>query len=238
MKNETTQTPEVTAVLENQQGIVGTKAVITTLENAISKCQSQIMQQEAALPDVGPLLSRRADLLADMVIGEDTRADIKKLDIKLEKLNAQRKDAAPALDVLQQTVEGLSRRLLEAREKLQSLQMQRSGLMGQLLHSRAEAIGAEYFESAEKMVAKYKQLRALDNLMQGSLLEIYSKGLNVPRFSLKSVPPLMIDVWSELEVFTSDFLTPKKIEEFKDQEIAALLGMGIMVDIDAINFPI
>jgi hypothetical protein len=88
------------------------------------------------------------------------------------------------------------------------------------------------------MVAKYKQLRGLDKLMYGSLLDIHVKGINVPRFLLESVPPLVIDICSELELFTSDFLTPKMIDEFESQEIVALLEMGIAVNEDTIPLPV
>ncbi|TXT37422.1 MAG: hypothetical protein FD135_3598 [Comamonadaceae bacterium] len=238
MKNETTPNPEATAVLENQQAIASTNAAIATLENAISKCESQITQQQAALPDVGPLLSQRADLLAAMAIGEDKSADMKKLDAKLEKLNAQRNDAAPALDVLKQTIDGLSRRLPVARATLQSLQTQRSSLMRQFLLSRAETIGAEYFELAKKIVANYKQLRALDNLMQGSPLAMYGEGLNVPRFRLGSISSLMDWTWAQEEVFKSRILTQKESDEWERQETAALLEMGIVLKLDAMPLPV
>ncbi len=230
MNTKTTPTPEATAVLENQQAIASTNDAIATLENAISKCESQITQQQAALPDAGPLLSQRADLLAAIAIGEDKSVDMKKLDAKLEKLNAQRNDAAPALDVLKQTVEGLSRRLSEARATLQNLQAQRANLMSKFLRSRAEAIGAEYFESAKKMVTQYKQLRALDNLMQGSPLGMHGEGLHIPRFRLESMPSLMVSTWAQKEVFTGKFLTWKDIQEWERQESDSLLEIGIVLN--------
>lgn len=232
MKNQTTPSPETAAVLENQSAMKTTCAAIAKLEKAIGKCEAQIEEQQAVLPDLAPLLNQREDLLAAMAIGEDKKAEISKLDTKIAQLSAQQKDAKPALDALKQTIGGLQRRLLESQAELLKLQGEKSVLMRRFLNSRAEVLGAEYVAAASKMVELYKGLLALDTMLhdhgQGHRIGMHGQGLYVPRFMLDSMAGHADYVYPKA-IFTSANHTMGHVQEWARQEKVKMLEIGVEV---------
>lgn len=230
MTNQTTQTPEVTAVLENQTAIKTTIAAIDKLEKAIAKCQTQIAEQQAALPDMVPLSSQRAVLLADMAIGEDKKAEIGTLDAKIAQVTAHHKDAKPALEVLKQTVDGLQRRLQEAQAELLTLQSARSILILRLLNSQAEALGAEYVVAASKLAELYKGMIALDAMLrehgQGHHILMHGQGLHVPCFLLDSMSG-KADFTYKNALFASAHNTYGHVQEWTSKVKVKMLEIGV-----------
>lgn len=217
-------------MLTNQNDIVSALAVIATLEKALSNCEAQVAEKQAALPDVGPLSSQREDLLAAIAIGEATSADLEKLDAQMDKLKAQRNGEKPALDALKQTIEGLQRRWVDARKSLQKLRAERESLLRHFLIKKAEAVGAEYFAAAQALVARYKELRGLDALIPRSPVVTGSLLLHVPRFNLETVPSLMPVTWAQDVVFETKSGVVGSAQEWAQQEAAALLELGIAVN--------
>lgn len=232
MKTQPTQSPESTAVLENQNATAATSSAIAKLEKAIGKCEAQITDQQAALPDLAPLLSQREDLLAAIAIGENKSAEIKELDAQLAKLDAQRKDARPDLDALQQTMGGLQRRLQEAQAYQLRLQLEKSTLMRRFLNVRAEALGAEYVTAAKELSDLYTRLIALSGLLsdhgQALPLKMHGEGLYVPRFILDSMVGHADPVWPNA-LFTFNRSTGLHAQEWVRQEKARLLEIGIEI---------
>lgn len=232
MKNLPSPSPETTAVLDNQNAMKTTSAAVAKLEKAIAKCETQIAEQQAALPDLAPLTSEREDLLAAMAIGENKKAEIGKLDAKLAELTAQQKDAKPALDALKQTIGGLQRRLLESQAELLKLQGERSVLMRRFLNSRAETLGAEYVAAASKMVDLYKGLLALDAMLydhgQTHRIGMHGQGLYVPRFMLDSMAG-HADYLYPNAIFTSANHTMGHMQEWARQEKVKMLEIGVEV---------
>lgn len=233
MKTQAPQSTESTAVLENQNATTATSSAIAKLEKAISKCEAQIKDQQAALPDLAPLLSQREDLLAAIAIGESKNADIKELDVKIAKLGAQQKEARPALEALKQTIDGLQRRLQESQAELLRLQREKSSLMRQFLNVRAEALGAEYVAAAEEISGLYKRLIALNRLLsdhgQNAPLLMRGEGLHVPRFMLDSMVGRADPVHANA-LFTSKWHTGAQSQEWVNQEKASLLEIGIEIE--------
>lgn len=232
MKTQASQSPETIAVLENQNAMAVTSAAIAKLEKAIGKCEAQIKDQRAALPDLAPLLSQREDLLAAIAIGEAKNAEIKELDTQLAKLGAQQKDARPAMDALTQTIDGLQRRLQESQAKLLSLQNEKSVLMRRFLNARAEALGAEYVAASAEIFKLYKRLVALSGLLndygQTAPLQMHSEGLNVPCFRIDSMM-VHADRLRPNELLTSANHTWSHSQEWARQEKDRLLETGIEI---------
>lgn len=233
MKNQPSQSSETTAVLDNQNAMKTASAAIAKLEKAISKCETQIAEQQALLPDLAPLTSQREDLLAAMAIGEDKKAEIGKLDAKLAQLAAQQKDAKPALDALKQTIGGLQRRLLESKVEFLKLQAEKSVLMRRFLRYRAEALGAEYVVAASKMAELYKVIVALDLMLRnhGQIhgIGIPRQGLYVPRFMLDSMVGHADSMYANA-LFTFENITGANTHEWARQEKEKMLEIGVEVD--------
>ncbi|MES2947509.1 MAG: hypothetical protein V4858_03110 [Pseudomonadota bacterium] len=233
MKNQTAQSLEAIAVLENQKAIASSHAAIATLEKAIGKCETQLSEQQTALPDTGPLLSQRADLLADTAIGEDRSAEIKKLDAKLEQLAAQRSGAKPAMDALKQTAEGLRRKLVDAQAALQTLEADKNKLLRAFMCARAEALGVEYLAAAKSLVDHYKRLRALGVLLHGygDVRPLFSsrEGLFIPRVNVEAMPPTMFYTSVPGAIFPTLNQTHLEAQDWMGLEKAALLEIGIEI---------
>lgn len=233
MTNKAPQSPEISAVIENQQAIASTHAAIATLENAIQTCEAQHKEQQAALPDLAPFFSQREDLLAATAIGENKSAEIEKLDTKIAKLTAQQNEAKPAMHAIRQTIGGLQRRLVEAQSKLQILQAENAILVRKFLLNRAETLGVEYFETAKAITAQYKRPMSLNNLLRVSgnaePLIIGREGLSIPIFRLESIA-LKVDPIYPHVLFTSAYLTHAHTQEWTRQEKASLLEIGIEIE--------
>ncbi|MHB8949314.1 MAG: hypothetical protein ACYC4S_09640 [Rhodoferax sp.] len=233
MKTQASQSPETIAVLENQHATAIISATITKLERAIGKCEAQIKDQQAAFPNLDPLLNQREDLLAAVAIGENKSAEVKELDAKLAKLSAQQKDARPALDALKQTIGGLQRRLHESQAELLRLQKEKSVLMRLLLNTRAEALGAEYVAASAEIADLYKRLMALSGLLNdhghAARLNMPGEGLHVPRFMLDSMVG-HADPVRPNALFTSALQTGIHLQEWVRQETASLLEIGIEIE--------
>jgi prefoldin subunit 5 len=232
MKTDTTQSPEALAVIENQQDISKVNATIQVLEGAISKIEAQINEAHAAMPDTGPLISQREDLLAAIAIGENKSAELKKLDVQIEKLNTQRDGVKPGLDALKQTIDGLRRRLAEAQALLQKAEAKKEVLMRQLLVSMAEAVGAEYFSMAMQVSAQYDRLQALNYLIQNASMPTIFIGRNslyIPRFRLESNPSSGYPAFLEDAIFTMAGKNHSHIQGLVHKEKAKFLEIGIEV---------
>ena len=230
MKTNPTLSPETAAVLDNQAAIVTVNAAIKKLAKALDDCETQIEDHNAAMSDLIPLQSERGDLLAAVAIGEKKQSDVDKLDASIAKLRDQHKDAKPALDAINQTIGGLQRRMAEATANLTKLKADRAGILRTFLTSRAEALGAEYFQAAKLLESKYMQLLATNELLMQAgrtiSLRMHGEGLYIPNFELESMAGAADRRYKD-SLFNSKGQTLGDLNECISQETRWMLEQGI-----------
>lgn len=193
MSNNTQQSPELQAVLQNQQAVAAAQAVVDQLHQAIAVQNKNAEQLQAHAERVAVLETQREDLLADIATGNDKAAELKALDARL----AQHKkdvDERGSQAAIGQTVAGITRKLERANSELQALQALRPTLLRKLLRAQAEALGGEYVAAARELKRVYRRLEGMGHLLQdfGHVPAIFigaGGGLGVPAFNLESVRP-------------------------------------------------
>lgn len=121
MSNNAHQTPELQAVLQNQQAVAAAQATVDQLHQAIATQNKTAEQLSSRAERVAALETQREDLLADIATGQDKAAELNALD---ERLEQEKKDVAKkgSQAAISQTVAGLTRKLERAQDDLAALQ--------------------------------------------------------------------------------------------------------------------
>lgn len=233
MTDTTSPSPQTAAVLQSQQAVADTNASITKLQKAIGKAETTIARQLAELPDLAALANQRADLLADIAIGENKSAELKELEAKLDKVTKQQQAAKPAVDGARQTLVGLQRKLQDAQGTLEKLQEAHRSLMRRFLQSRAEAVGAEYGAAAQALIGHYKSLQTLNDLLSANgrhqQLQSALEGLYVPNFNLEALKGMGHAV-KPGSIFYSTGLLRHQTQDWPEAERAHFAALGIVIE--------
>lgn len=232
MTDTITQAVARELLLENQQTIAERESTIAELQAAISKCEADLGASRKAPPDAGPLLVRRADLLAESAMGADVKAQLKELDAEIANVEKQRTSAKPGIDTLEQTAQGLRRKLESEQANLESLRTMNSKLQIQLLRSAAEELGTEYVQAAQKLSDTYKRLIAMGDLLRqrgSASINAHRVALFIPRFRLESVPVTSNREWEKDVWFSTEHLMGAEVAHWVENEKATLLATGVQV---------
>ncbi|WP_291519351.1 hypothetical protein [Acidovorax sp.] len=231
MSNNTHQTPELQAVLQNQQAVAGAQATVDQLNQAIEAQNKLAEQLRSRAERVAALETQREDLLADIATGQDKAAELNALD---ERLAQEKKDIAKkgSQAAIEQTVAGLNRKLERAQSELAALQQKRPALMRALLRAQAEALGPEYVAAAFALKALHHRLRGLNSMLSDlgsvpSLIAGHSLVIEVPAPQLETVKP-------HVDYINPNMLVAREHDNRNyrvliDKEKAALRELGVEI---------
>ena len=231
MSNNAQQTPELQAVLQNQQAVAAAQATVDQLSQAIEAQNKLAEQLRSRAERVAALETQREDLLADIATGQDKAVELNALD---ERLALQKKDIATkgSQAAIDQTVAGLNRKLERAQGELAALQGKRPVLMRALLRAQAEALGGEYVAAAFALKAVHQRLRGLASMLNdlGSAPAIFmGQGavIEVPAPSLETVKP-HVDYINHKMLVAREF-DNRNLLGWIDREKAALRELGVEI---------
>lgn len=231
MSNNTQQTPELQAVLQNQQAVAAAQATVDQLNQAIEAQNKLAEQLRSRAERVAALETQREDLLADIATGQDKAAELNALD---ERLAQEKKDIAKkgTQAAIEQTVAGLNRKLERAQRELATLQEKCPALMRALLRAQAEALGTEYVAAAFALKAVHQRLNGLASMLSdlGSIPAIWrghSACIEVPAPQLETVKP-------HVDYINPNMLVAREFDNRNyriliDKEKAALRELGVEI---------
>jgi len=183
-------------LLQLQHRLVIVEQKAAEIESIISDHQEKIANARDSVPASSELEVERESLLADIATGESQESELAKLDQQIasaqEKLLKKSDLATKVIRQSEQTIIGLQR-------KLDAFEQEASNLKGRLipyatglfLHSQAELIGCEYVAAGLELIEKYKQLSALDRMLDKiefnkKLILPNSGELTIPLFNVPS----------------------------------------------------
>jgi DNA repair exonuclease SbcCD ATPase subunit len=185
-------TLSVLEVLRYQKTLAAAEQKVDNLVEAIQKQEEVIEQTQRSLGPVPSYAQKREDLLAEIAVGKATESDLKKLDKEIEanlqKYEKEQDSASQITGTAQETIEGLNRKLATAKAELSVIKTKKSDVLNQFLKSEAERVGEEYATLTAKLVERFEQLVALDNMLgQSAKLRVngYDRFL-IPIFNVKA----------------------------------------------------
>lgn len=147
---------------------------IATIEKAIQDCQSEIEREDwHGDQELEDLQRQREDLLASIVLGESKGQDgVAKIDKQIESILADKEgtQAAQLLRVrnAEQTMIGLQKRLVVAKESLAQVQAMTYKVMRQYFIGRAAQEATEYMRFASATAEAFSRLKAIKALLERS----------------------------------------------------------------------
>lgn len=227
--------PELEKVLAYQDEMRMSIKTIAEIEAAIEIQQAIIDKANSFESGLPALLSRREDLLADLVIGGASSKELTDLDeeirIERERLNNFSSEAALTVPDAKQAIAGLRRKLETAVTGFQSLKNKKPAVLAAFLQVEVELIGAEYLQLAKGLAEKHLLLRTYGMLIKplnGKNI-ISQKDLVVPLFhglethkgcDKSSIPG---EIWDAVK----DRIYPDVPKEKINQERDRIAGLGI-----------
>ncbi len=165
------------------------------MEAAIEKSKGAIARLESVWVEQENYEEERENILARIVLGEATSAQLDELE-KIALGNKGRWDKAEAEGAeARGTIAGLERSLPEAQRELASLINKSSGMVESFLLEEGERACAEYLEAADALFPKYLRVRAIGRLYErrfpggrqtGGFRSNYEDNLQLPAFTLKA----------------------------------------------------
>lgn len=193
MKNPLQNSPQLQAVLRNQEATSAAQAEIQKLHEAIAVQNTKAAQIAAHAAQVAALETQLEDLLADIATGQDKEAELEALGARLA---LQKKDAPEqgAQAAMSQTVAGLTRKLERTQSELKELQEKHPKLLCALVRAQAEAVGEAYVMAGQEVGNQFVRLMALGMLLRNfdgdqNIFMANRETLDLPAFRVSSVLP-------------------------------------------------
>lgn len=199
MSNENAALREV---LKYQQDVKEAEGLIVTLQAAIANQREQIQRANSFTTNVPELLGQRENLLADIALKKKDRQELEQLDATIavarQELAANKANAAKVVPDAEAAIVGLERQLSVAKDSLTLLLSCKPKVVYDFLLSEAEQIGEEYAAGCMAVIAKYRNLLALDAIISSTPPFDKSKtiqtgwgvALELPLFKLKTLKAL------------------------------------------------
>ena len=179
-------------VLLYQKNLAFAERQVENLQSTIQKHEEVIEQTQRSLGPGPSHSQKREDLLAKIAVGDATEVELTEFDQKtkasLQKYEKEQKAASKVIGTAQETIRGLNRKLAVAKEKLSSIESKKSDVRNQFLKSEVERVGEEYVELTIKLVEKFEQLVALDDLL-GNATKLRVNGFGnffIPIFNVQA----------------------------------------------------
>lgn len=159
----------IAEVLEHQGRTQALRAEASRLEEAISAQRGVIDKAKANILKLPDRSSERAEILADIAIGEAKSAKLEKLDAQIAREQKEFEDsrtiAAPIIDHATQTITGLESKLADLTSKIAEQAAKNPEVMEQYLMSEIELVGSQYAEHATALRDAFLRLAGLEDLL-------------------------------------------------------------------------
>lgn len=158
-------------VLEHLRQIEQAQKEVKNLQTVIEVLNRSIAEATAAIPQPINRPHKRQDLMADIVLGNATEADLTALDDEIAKEQKAFQDAtkisAPKVQEAQTALPGLGRKLATAQAALQALETKTNEVSYRFFVGEAERAGAQFVNHALRMKELYTRLMGLDLILKG-----------------------------------------------------------------------
>jgi len=167
---------------------------INDLKNAINQQQTIIEQAEEALSRDTGLTEKRAEILAEIAMGNESAIkELKAIDDKIKvqsgELQVKKEAANKSIYDARMTITGLSIKLKNAESTLAKLEARSESVLSEFLTAEAEQIGNEYLKAAVSLETSFRRLIAVNRIMCRAGLKPIStgaaEGLFIPAFSIQ-----------------------------------------------------
>lgn len=214
------------------------KAAVETLQSLIAEQQGILGAARESLKPAPCFTADRQALLADIAMGSATYAELEALDLRIGKARQEEQAAAatanPAIEGATHTIQGLTRKLEDAKAALSGLESERKALVISYLEGEAGKEEARYLQAVSALVERYTRMLALNRLMESmgrtSLLKGSAHKLEIPaltrmEFSGKSTGTNGL-VFSGSILFDTSGEVAEKMANALELEIKALKSMG------------
>lgn len=200
------QKTSIAEVLAHQDVLKALRADAKRLEDAIDAQNKVIVEAKASIAPVQDVSARRAEILADIAIGEASQRDLEKLDAvtdgERKAQEARRAKAEPIINQATQTIAGLEAKLAEQERKISWKERDNPLILEQLLMSEISQTGALYVSHALALKETFSKLVALDTLLKeatGEARGIIAFNLTIPlpkleeckEFAARETPDLL-----------------------------------------------
>ncbi len=180
---------DATDVLEYQKDVTTAEEKVCELHKLITG-QKDIIEQArpAETNGLDDLLKDRENLLAAIAMGKATDSDLVRLEEQIE----ARQTASDTFNQISaramSVIAGLQRKLDEAETALNSLRSKREDIITEYFMGQAEVLGEQYVKLSLKLVEKYKELMALDEIIgyPSRLTGPVRDGFAIPTFKLRA----------------------------------------------------
>lgn len=179
-------------VFEHHQRIKKAAGVVASIQAAIDSQNQIIAETKAAIPKAVSRQQERNNILADIALGSACEDDLNEIDAAIANDKAivaeAEKQAAPLIDVAQETVSGLARKLAAANEALSLLESKSVEVARRYFMGQAEIAAAQYVHHALSLKALHIKLFGLNLSLKkrgGKDVVGYSSGnIHIPKFNL------------------------------------------------------
>ncbi len=201
-------------VLAYQDELKALRVDAKRLKDAITAQNKIISEAKASIPQVRDLSARRAEILADIAIGQAKQKDLDDLDQEVEREHkaqvAFRSKAEPIINQAGQTIAGLEVKLSEQERKIAWKERDTPLILEQYLMSEIDQHGALYVSQAMALKDTFCKLVALEALLKDATGETHG----IMPFNL-TIPLPKLDECKELAakespdiLFTTKFAGP------------------------------
>lgn len=191
--SKTAKEDEATIIIKKHQSdIVAASQKVADLEEAICREEETIAAANATVVTAVLLPCHREEILADIALGKATTVDLEAFDRQAREeeatIAASRGAVKSTVQNAQQTIDGLKRRLADARVELSALREELPQIRRKFLLAQAEALGVDYMARAEEFVGIFRQLVAINQLIgpPSRINGHMSEYLCIPLFNLSA----------------------------------------------------
>jgi len=181
------------AVLQAQSAATQASAVVKGLEVLVKEQESKLAAFASPYSTLPSLLTRRADLLAEIATEQATAADLALLDSEIQQERGKVQDFenrnAGVITDTRQTLEGLHRKLEAAENESTDLDTARYFVINAFLANEAEQTASEYLNHASQTAKLHRRLLALNELLGkhnrgATFASVHKHELTIPLFRL------------------------------------------------------
>ncbi|WP_022946972.1 hypothetical protein [Methylohalobius crimeensis] len=206
--------------LAYQARVAEIQGQIEGLEKLIEEQRQIVENSQAEVPALDGLYQKREDLLADLAIGQASKADMETLEAEISEAEKNRDKAIQRAkrgevkaNQARQTIAGLERKIEPLRQELAEIEDKGPEVLRQLVRGEAEVLGKEYAELATALKNHFVRLVGLSMLLKslGGKEFLTTVELALPGFALDTCKAVELPAhpgwlyqlhsWSDRETF-------------------------------------
>ena len=163
------QDTEIAEVVAHQDAIKALRADAMRLQEAIAAQRQIISEAKASIVPVQDQSAQRAEILANIAIGEAGQKDLDELDSVAEGQRktheASRAKAEPIISKAAQTITGLEAKLAALGQKIEWYERETPLILEQYLMTEINRIGARYVSNAHAVKEDFLRLSVLESML-------------------------------------------------------------------------